>query len=236
MPASGEPLTDSRPLVALSEVTRRCHEETERFFRRLAHDTQFCYELFRRALAQRNDDAFAELMRNYRGLVEGWVRHHPKFGMTNEDAELFATTAFERLWIAIPPARFARFPDLRSLLKYLQMAAHCSVADHLRSAEPALPLESDDPDAPVREPAAPEAALSTVERSEIWTAVLAELRTDKERIVFHCCYALEMKPGEVYEAHPDVFGAVQEVYRTKQNVLERLRRNDGLRKFLAPYA
>ena len=35
---------------------------------------------------------------------------------------------------------------------------------------------------------------------------------------------------------PGVFESVQDVYRTKQNVLERLRRNQALCKLLAAYA
>jgi hypothetical protein len=138
--------------------------------------------------------------------------------------------------MAIPPARFARFPDLRSLLRYLQMCTHCSVADYVRSQDPVLPLEPDDPDFPAYEPAAKESPLSTAEKGEIWQAVWGELRTDKERVVLQCCYGLEMKPSEVFEEYGTVFGSVQDVYRTKQNVLERLRRNEGLRRFLAPYA
>ncbi len=229
-------VSDSQPLASLSEVARRCQEETERFFHRLAHDTQYCYELFRRALAQRNADAFALLMQNYRALVNGWVRRHPRFPETNEDAELFATGAFERLWIAIPPARFARFPDLRSLLRYLQMCAHCSVADHLRASDPVLPLEAEDPEGLVRELASPEPELSPIERAEIWRAVMAELRTEKERIVLQACFALAMKPREICDEFPGVFESVQDVYRTKQNVLERLRRNEPLCKALALYA
>jgi DNA-directed RNA polymerase specialized sigma24 family protein len=229
-------LGDSQLPASLTEVARRCHEETERFFRRLVHDTQYCYELFRRALAQRNGDAFELLILNYRSLVDGWVRRHPRFGRTGEDVELFANTAFERLWIAIPPASFGRFPDLRSLLRYLQMCAHCSVADYVRATELTVSLEPDDPDAPVLEPAAAEPTLSHAEKAEIWRAVVGEMRTEKERIVVQCGYALEMKPGEIYEDYPNVFASVQEVYRTKQNVLERLRRNEALRKFLAPYA
>jgi hypothetical protein len=229
-------LSDSHPLASLSEVARRCHEETERFFQRLVHDTKFCYELFRRALAQRDDDAFELLMANYRGLVTSWVRRHPKFSQTGEAPDLFANTAFERLWIAIPPARFMRFTDLRALLKYLQICVHSSVADHMRGIEPTLSLEPDNPDAPLREPASPEPALSGAEKAEVWAAVLAEMRTQKERVVLQCCFALRMKPSEAYEEYPSIFASVQDVYRTKQNVIERLRRNEALRKFLAPYA
>lgn len=229
-------LTDSHPTAPLKEVARRCHEETERFFRRLVHDTQYCYELFRRALALRNGDAFALLMLTYRTLVDSWVRRHPKFDQTGEEAAFFANMAFERLWIAIPPARFTHFADLRSLLRYLQMCAHCSVADYARAQEPTLPLDSDEPDAPPREPAAPEPTLTSAEKAEIWRAIAREMRSEKERIVLHCCYALLMKPSEVYEEHATVFASVQDVYRTKQNVLERLRRNEALKKFLLPYA
>lgn len=227
---------DSHSTAPLNEVARRCREETERFFRRLVSDTQYCYELFRRALAQRDGAAFELLMLNYRGLTDSWVRRHPKFSQTGENAEIFANTAFERLWIAIPPARFGRFPDLRSLLRYLQMCAHCSVADYMRSTQQTISLEVADGDAPPREPAAPDTGLSAAEKSEIWQAVASEMRTEKERIVLHGCYALDMKPSELYREHPTAFASVQDVYRTKQNVLERLRRNEALRRFLAPYA
>jgi hypothetical protein len=226
---------DGQSLAPLNEVARRCREETEHFFRRLSHDTQYCYELFRRALALRNDDALALLMQNYRGLVEAWVRHHPKFDQTNEEAETFTIAAFERLWIAITPSRFARFPELRSLLRYLQMCAHCSIADYLRTVDPTRPLEPEEPGDSGREPAAPEAFLSPPERAEMWEEVRAEMRTEKEHIVLQCCFALDMKPGEVYEEFPGYFSSVQEIYRTKQNVMERLRRNEALRKSLSQY-
>jgi hypothetical protein len=227
--------SDSQTFAPLNEVARRCREETEHFFRRLAHDTQYCFELFRRALALHNGDALALLMQNYRGLVEAWVRHHPKFEQTNEDAEAFAIAAFERMWIAVTPARFARFPELRSLLKYLQMCAHCSIADYLRTVDPTKPIDPDGPGDPGRELAAPETFLSQPERAEMWEEVLAEMRTEKERVVLQCCFGLEMKPGDVHEEFPGIFASVQEVYRTKQNIMERLRRNEALRKSLSQY-
>jgi hypothetical protein len=227
---------DREQLTALAEVARRCHEETERFFRRVANDTQFCYELFRRALAQRSGEAFALLMDNYHSLVGVWVRRHPRFHQASEDAEFFTTAAFERLWIAIPPARFARFSDLRSLLRYLQLCTYSSVTDHMRAHSQAISLEPDDPDSPGHEPAAPEPDLSAAEKAEIWRAVLAQMRSDKECAVLNGCYALQMKPSEVFEEYDALFDSVQDVYRTKQNVLERLRRNAELQSFLAPYA
>jgi hypothetical protein len=227
--------TDGQSLASLNEVARRCREETEHFFRRLVHDTQYCFELFRRALALRNDQALALLMQNYRSLVEAWVRHHPKFEQTNEDSELFANAAFERMWIAITPARFIRFPELRSLLRYLQMCVHCSIADYLRTVEPTKSLDPEEPGALSREPTAPEAFLSSPERAEMWEEVLAEMRTEKERVVLQCCFGLEMKPREIYEEFPGLFSSIQDIYRTKQNVMERLRRNEALRKSLSHY-
>ena len=98
-------------------------------------------------------------------------------------------------------------------------------------------------DATPKQPRAPRAAtptpaplLSSPERAEIWSAVMQRVQNEKEQLVLHACFTLRMKPGEVIEAFPEVFQNAQELYRTKQNLLERLRRDQALRKYLAPYA
>lgn len=229
-------LHESELPASLAEVARRCREETERFFHRLAHDPRFCYELFRRALARREADAFELLVRNYGGLVDSWVHRHAGFSRSGEDASYFVNSAFGKFWVAIPPARFGRFTDLKALLRYLQLCVHSSIIDHLRLVQQTISLNCGDEDSPQYEPHAPESALSDAERAEFWRAVDGRLQNDKERVVLHACFGLAMKPADIPAAFPGTFSTVQEVYRTKQNVLERLRRDSTLRKYLAPYA
>ena len=221
--------------ASLPEIARRCREETDRFFRRLAPDTRFCYELFRRALARREDAAFEFLIDNYSPLVDGWVRRHSGFPTSGEEASVFVVAAFEKLWQAVPPARFGLFPDLKALLRYLKLCAGSSIIDSLRVRDESVSLDDDSHGAPV-EPAAAEPHFSPAERDEIWGAVMARVQNDKERVIVYAGLALRMKPSEVIEAYPGVFESVNELYRVKQNLLERLRRDQALRGYLAPYA
>lgn len=228
---------DSELPASLTEVARVCREETEHFFRRVTHDTRFCYELFRRSLERREADAFELLVRNYSSLVDHWVRRHPGFEDSGEDASYFVNSAFGKLWTAIPPARFASFANLKALLRYLQLCVHSCIIDHLRMTHQAMSLNGTDDDSPPPyEPETLVSPLSDAERMEFWRAVDGRLQSEKERVVLHACFGLAMKPAEIPLAFPGTFTTVQEVYRTKQNVLERLRRDNTLKKYLAPYA
>ncbi|MCA9869589.1 MAG: hypothetical protein KC487_04300, partial [Anaerolineae bacterium] len=51
---------------------------------------------------------------------------------------------------------------------------------------------------------------------------------DKERAVIYASFVLGMKPAELLESQPQLFDDIKDVYRTKQNVLERLRRDTQL--------
>ena len=42
-----------------------------------------------------------------------------------------------------------------------------------------------------------------------------------------------LKPRVIYELHGDRFATIQEVYRIKQNLMERLSRNADLQQFYA---
>jgi hypothetical protein len=221
--------------ASLAEVARYCREETDSFFRRLAPDTRHCYELFRRALARREDDALARLIANYTPLVDSWVRRHPAFQGTGEEAAFFVAAAFEKLWQAVPPARFKDFPNVNKLLRYLKLCVASCVIDHLRGRAETYSLD-DDGRAALPEPAAPEPKLSRVEREELWAEVLRRAQNRQERTVAHACLTLQLKPAEVLQEYPGIFQDVREIYRVKQNLLERLRRDQELRRRLAPYS
>jgi hypothetical protein len=45
-------------------------------------------------------------------------------------------------------------------------------------------------------------------------------------------FVLDLKPGEIQERHPELFASVDDVYRIKRNVVERLRRSPQIREFL----
>jgi hypothetical protein len=218
----------------LLEVAQRCSDETERFFQRRDHDPRYCFELFRRAIRERVGRAWDLIYLQYRPLVLGWVVRHPAFVACEEESGYFANRAFERMWGALRPERFDRFPNLKSLLTYLQMCVHSVIVDHARTMQQeTLQLEPRLHANPAASRAgAQHEALARIARQHFWEEINARLLSDKERCVVQDSFVFGLKPREVYERNRGTFSNVTEIYRIKENVLGRLRRDPELTKLL----
>jgi DNA-directed RNA polymerase specialized sigma24 family protein len=218
----------------LTTLMRRCATESERFYRGQQHDTSFSYELFRRALVERNEAAWEQLFLHYSGLVEGWVRRNGAFNSSGESSEYFVVGAFTKFWRAISPERFASFPTLASLLHYLQLCATSVVIDSVRAQSWAEMLPEDTINQSVTPQYSPdEEAVSRVYREEFWQMIDAQLNGDTERVVVYCSFVLGLTPRAIYARHDDMFNSVNDVYNVKRNVLGRLGRNAQLRQMFA---
>lgn len=233
---------------SLSGIAERCARETEHFFQRQAHDPRFCFELFRRAIAERCQGAWEAIYAQYSPQVAGWVGRHPAYPASGEEVQYFINRALEKMWAALTPAKFPRFPDLKSLLRYLQMCVHSVVLDNIRPHERAnnairmerqpdgagaesLDVQSEPGDRDLEEQ-----ALHREQRRTLWLEISVRLRNEKERHVVYGSFVLALKPRELYVLHPDTFRDVNEVYRVKENVLARLRRDRELAKLFGPHA
>jgi hypothetical protein len=218
----------------LMTLVRRCLVESERFYRGQPHDARFSYELFRRALVERDEVAWEHIYNHYRGLVESWVRRSGAFASSGESSEFFVGAAFTRFWRAITPERFESFPTLASILHYLQLCAGCVVIDSVRAQswaemlpEEALPFGRTPQASPDEE------AMDRVSRQEFWNFINAQLHNEAERVVVFSSFVMGLKPGDIYERRKDLFASVNDVYNVKRNVLGRLSRNQELRRLLA---
>jgi DNA-directed RNA polymerase specialized sigma24 family protein len=218
--------------LTLAGLAHRCAQETDRFFLRQAHDPQYCFELFRRAIAGRDQRAWELIYRQYHPLVTSWVTRHSAFPSSGEEAQYFLNRAFEKMWGALGPERFGQFPNLKSLLRYLQMCVNSVVHDHVRRADvPQVELEPHavTDSTPANDPLA-EQILDQVQQEELWSAVSARLQDDKERLVVYGSFVLGLKPRELCVQYEESFQDVREVYRVKENVLARLQRDAALRR------
>lgn len=225
--------------VSLSTIVRRCSQETERFFQRVSYDPRYCFELFRRAIEDRSQRAWDYAYRQYRSIVAGWVKRHESFQGSGEEVQYFINRAFEKMWSAMSPEKFGQFPTLKAVLRYLQMCVHSVIIDEVRSSEP--PTNDIDDDRlghydGAGTAAAEDDALDTLYREKIWQEVEARLNDEKERVVVYGSYVLALKPSRLYEQFPDTFDDVNDVYRVKENVLARFRRDAGLQHILKTHA
>ncbi len=217
-------------LLTIAGLAHRCTQETELFFQRQSNDPRYCFELFRRAIHDHNEQAWEIIYVQYQTLVVGWVQRHPMFESAGEGVDYFANRAFEKMWASLTAERFEHFPDLKSVLRYLQMCVHSVVIDHVRMAEAAA--EEASTEAAEAESSMQDTALDQVYQREFWRWLNAHLHDEKERIVVHGSFVLNLKPRELYDQYPQLFSDVAEIYRVKQNVLVRLRRDPEFEQYL----
>ena len=81
-----------------------------------------------------------------------------------------------------------------------------------------------------------EQALAGVHRQQFWDQISTRLRNEQERKVVYGSFVLGLKPREICVQFQQTFRDVREVYRVKENVLARLRRDAELQKRLAQNA
>jgi len=216
--------------LSLEELAHRCAVETERFFRRAGdHDNQFCFELWRRAFVERNDAAWANIYQQYDSLVTGWICDHPQFAVTNEETGYFLNAIFAAMWKSCPPERFDNFLDLPAVLAYLKSCVHTTIVNHLRKRRvPHTPLSekllglADDRLAG--------AVLDKIARAELWHLLDSLLHTEKEQLLAELYFVQGLKPRGIFAQYGEHFESIQDVYRVKQNLLERLSRNAELQQ------
>ena len=183
------------------------------------------YEIFRQAIVERDDAAWAAGIAQYRGMLIGWARRHA--GMSYECCGDIADQAIERAWVALTPERFAQFPTLGALLAYLQRCVASTVMDGLRRE---MNVERLSHALQVDDVATPEQiVLDQLERDELWRIVGRIARTEPERVIIKESFVYDQPPRAILARYPHLFASVAEVYHIKRNVFERLQRCEELR-------
>lgn len=217
--------------LSINELARCCSEETTKFLKQNVSNDRYCLELFRRAITKRDDDAWACIYQQYAPLVLTWVNQHqsavPLLGQ--DGSPPLVNAAFAKFSQALTPVKMDNFDSLAAVLKYLKMCVHSVVADEVRvrqsrQYEEALELMEHEP--ATDDPA--DDVVANISAQGLWEVIQEELNSEDERILIYLAYIHGMKPSEISSQHRRLFPTVDDVYRIKRNVLERLRRNRRL--------
>lgn len=219
--------------LPLRELAARCREETLRFLRGEPRDDAYCFEVFERAVALRDDDAWEAIMTQYRGIVLAYVGQHAAPAILREPDDYWVNRAFQRFWTAVGPERFGQFADLAGLLKYLKLCVHSEVMDEMRARKTASVTSLDELSETAPAPNnAERSALGKLAGEQLWETILRELQDEGEQVVAYLSFSRDLKPAEIFQRHPRLYESVADVYRVKRNVIERLRRSAEVRAFL----
>lgn len=217
------------PIASVAELAGACREETAKFSRREPSRDIFCLELLRRAIVERDEAAWGAVFAQYQGLVLGWIRRHPASATVAEDDMFWVNRTFERFWSALRAERFHEFHGLAALLRYLKLCAQSILLDEVR-ARTRGQIEEQVGTAP---PTNPEVlTLGEMGREELWRIVETTAGDDQERLVARLCFALDLKPRDVFERYPERYASVADVYRVKRNLLDKLRRSPEMRALI----
>lgn len=223
--------------LTLIGLSHRCEQQTRLFWQRLASDSRFCYELFKRALTEPHSSmgkaSWNLLHERYQRQAMLWVKKHKSFPFTSLDPNQLGELALEKMWVSFANSaddKFGRFPTdpergLKALLKFMQMCVHSVVIDAVRPQED-LPLPGTDEEEGGYEPSANDPDRLAAE--DFWQCVYTRLNSDKERIVVDASFVHNLKPRQIFELFAHEFDTVKEIHRTKENVLARLRRDGSL--------
>lgn len=220
--------------MTIDDLAQKCAQETDLYFNNKEHDNSYCFELFRRAIQQDDEQALEVIIVQYQPLVARWVDKwmgkHPDFSTVNEEAQDFIAQAFERFWISFTPVKLDKSESLAAVLSYLQMCVNGAIMDTWRKSrrrqfEQETREETDDP---VETEPTPEDLL---QRNEFWELIKKKSKDPREYAVAYASYSLDLSPREILVEYPDLFVDVNEVYKFKANFLDRLERDEEIREF-----
>lgn len=189
------------------------------------------------ALEHRDTASWEKVWHYWSPRVAGWVRRHPQFRYTGEEVDYFVNRAFEKLWRAVDPVKLERFRNPPQLIQYFKLCVQSVILDELRGprtefAEAAASLEVL-AEVPSGAPLPDEEALGQLHRDQLWATVASHVRSEEERALVEAGLVRGLPPREIASRYPGLFGGVEEVYRIKRNLLDRLSRDKRLREFLA---
>ena len=92
------------PHLTVEDLAHRCAQETDYYFNRKENDPRYCFELFRRAIRERNERALSAVITQYQPLVEKWVdkwmSSNQESQSISDEAQDYVAQAFERFWIS----------------------------------------------------------------------------------------------------------------------------------------
>ncbi len=211
------------PFLSLSQVIQNCEEQTSNFIHKRVSDTRYCFELFRRALSERNSDAIRAVYEIYRTLLEKWAFQHPLLDQTNETAEYFGLIAFRSFQFAIRPEKLSKFDDLRQILAYLAACVDTSIKQYVRR------FPRDELFKPEQDFGYTVNFEETIGYEKLWEYVCKVLEDEDSILLAHCIYVQQMKPREIVNQYKNIWPDTEAIRVHGQKIKRKLHNDVKLR-------
>src|SRR5579859_161019 len=133
--------------MSLAALTQCCTQELAKYRRKEPSNDIYCLEIFRRAVMQRDNEAWTILRALFSESVKLWIARHPyrEAALRHEPENNYIDDTFRRFWQAVSDQQLA-FSTLSGALSYLHLCLNCAIMDTLRASlapEETLPFSGD---------------------------------------------------------------------------------------------
>jgi DNA-directed RNA polymerase specialized sigma24 family protein len=217
--------------LAFGELVQRCRDEIHRFRQRgPGAGSSACMELFRRAVVQRDEQAWSAIYDLYRALVQSWLR---EIHYDLKEPDVVVHEAFARFACAFTAEKLARSESLGAVFSYLKRCTTSAALDEQRRLRPAASLEalleepgyaneaivSDCADDPADQ------VIACLSAQGIWQMLQQTLKAREQALLALLCQG--MTPIEIYRRYPHAYPSVGAIYQMQRALRRRFNR-DGL--------
>ena len=219
-PGCAEPYVAERAL-SVSALVEQCQREIQAYRRGEPSNETYGLELLRRAIMQSDQDAWAGVQQCFGEFVRGWLHGHPRreVACRLESEETYVALAFERFWQATVQQQLV-FSTLSGALVYLRASLHGAILGTLRTYSRPREVSLPEPDE-TGEPQVEDQAASL----EFWEVLQSMLPSEREQRLAYLLYHCGLGPREIMRFCPQEWNDVQEMYRLRRNIIERLLRH-----------
>ena len=199
-------------------------------------ETGYCFELFRRALEEDEQEAWQAIDQQYKHLILHWI-YSCSPQLPREEIEEIVPEALPKFWkvltkSTIPMAE--RFAHVGAILSYLKQCAVSVLRDHERRLQRRervkARLESAQQLGPYHLETEQE-LLTRIDQEKLLQLVRNWVKsyvTDpQEQQVLSLSFEVGLTPSQIAEQYPHDFPDVQTVRRIKERLLKRARRAMG---------
>jgi hypothetical protein len=214
-------------VLSVPVLAAQCSREIDNYRRGEPCNETYGLELLRRCTIQGDQEARTWLQDCLGGLVRGWLRRHPsrEAACRLESEENYVVQAFERFWLATTLTHRAEFRTLAAALQYLRASLNGAILDtrraYSRSRGAPLPESGEPGESFVEE---------HTDSSEVWDVLQMVLTNEREQRLAYLLYHCGLGPREIVRFYSGEYSDVQEIYRVRRTIMERLLRNaDHLR-------
>jgi hypothetical protein len=214
------------------ELADRCMNEINNYRHGEPSNDAYGLELFRRALQECDPFAWEIIQQRFNEMMLQWMRSHPmwKTACCYDSDENYVAQAFTRFWQATIGKENIQFKSIAAVLRYLRASLNGIIIDTLRAYSRPREMSLPEIDAP-GEPFVEELN----EGNELWEVIQSQLTDERQQRVAYLIFHCGLKPREIIQFCSREFSDIQEIYRLRRSIFERLQRNAGYIRWRLDY-